>query len=54
MKDEENLLIDISEKVIGWWEQHKYDEQGGFREPVYEEEPDFVSIAKQVLKNRVS
>jgi hypothetical protein len=36
--------------VMEWWHAHKDDEEGGFKEPVYETEPEMVTLAKQILE----
>lgn len=45
-----NKARELAQSIKDWWEAHKYDTTGDYGEwNVYDEEPDFVSKAKEIL-----
>lgn len=46
-------MFELANAVLKWWEEHKYDvdiSQEGEEYNRYDEEPEFVSIAKQITE----
>ena len=42
--------LHLSERVISWWNKHKHDTCGDYGESnVFDDEPEFVTLAKSVL-----
>lgn len=57
VENETNETIDgLIDAVLTWWEQHEYDVVvvGGDEDNVYDSEPQFVEIAKQMRDTRRS
>ena len=51
--------MDLVDAVLKWWEEHQYDvrmyntgDGGQDEDDVYDEEPEFVKIAKIMRKNK--
>jgi hypothetical protein len=50
--DYQKQLISLAENIKTWWEDHKYDTCGEYGDcNVYNDEPKFVTLAKNVLGN---
>jgi len=49
--DCQERLVSLAECIKTWWEDHKYDACGDYGEHnVYDDEPKFVTLAKEALK----
>lgn len=43
-------VLHLSERVVSWWNEHKHDTCGDYGERnVFDDEPEFVALAKAVL-----
>jgi len=47
MQKKINKMVD---KILEWWEEHKYDTYNDGTYNVYNDEPEFVTIAKELKK----
>lgn len=47
-------LDELVNSILQWWNEHKYDSEkiGEEEFNIYEEEPDYATLAKQMKNNR--